>query len=82
MTELSPWQQYKKNLGDSRPWHLLWKENYAPQNVIKMRLEICHACPEFINPTTQCKKCGCVMQLKTKLKEAECPIGKWQKIDS
>jgi hypothetical protein len=41
------------------------------------RLEICKLCPELISLTNQCKKCGCFMNLKTKLEKATCPLGKW-----
>jgi hypothetical protein len=41
------------------------------------RYEICKACPELIKLTKQCKKCGCLMNKKTKLELATCPIGKW-----
>jgi hypothetical protein len=41
------------------------------------RYSICKACPELIKLTKQCKKCGCLMHLKTKLELAKCPIGKW-----
>jgi len=41
------------------------------------RLEICKQCPELISLTNQCKKCGCFMNLKTKLEKATCPLGKW-----
>ena len=27
--------------------------------------------------TQQCKKCGCFMKIKTKLKNATCPLQKW-----
>lgn len=77
---LTPWQQYKKNLGDSRPWHLMEKDKYADEETASSRFEICKRCPEFVDLTTQCKKCGCVMKLKTKLKMAECPLGKWQQV--
>lgn len=79
MTEenLSPWEKYKKNLGDTRPWHILDKENYTTQEEADRRLSICQKCPEFFHPIKQCKKCGCLMKMKTKLKEATCPINKW-----
>jgi len=77
VTELSPWQQYKKNLGTTRPWHVLWHENHATTKVVQERMLVCTSCPEYIELTSQCKKCGCIMQLKTKLKEATCPLGKW-----
>ena len=43
----------------------------------KHRLDICRSCPRYFNPTGTCKECGCFMTLKTRLKSAECPIGKW-----
>jgi hypothetical protein len=43
----------------------------------KERLAICQGCPELIKLTSQCKKCGCIMSIKTKLEAAKCPIGKW-----
>lgn len=73
----SPWQEWKNSLGDSRPWHLINKDNYTVDDEAKKRFDICKLCPEFIDLTTQCKKCGCIMSLKTKLKSAQCPIGKW-----
>jgi hypothetical protein len=41
------------------------------------RLSICSSCPSFISATKQCMNCGCIMPLKTKLKDATCPLGKW-----
>lgn len=80
MTEenLSPWQQYKKNLGETRPWDLLNPSvEHCTHEEQGSRMDICNACPELIDLTKQCKKCGCIMPLKTKLKAAACPIGKW-----
>ena len=37
----------------------------------------CQACEHFFKPTGTCKKCGCFMNVKTKLKAAKCPVGKW-----
>jgi hypothetical protein len=80
MTEevLSPWQQYKKNLGKTRPWDLLNPNTeYAEEIEASSRYDICQKCPEFIDLTKQCKQCGCIMSLKTKLQHATCPLGKW-----
>lgn len=80
MTEeiLSPWQQYKKNLGDTRPWQMLDPTvERASEEVAEKRFSICKSCPELIKLTKQCKKCSCFMELKTKLESAKCPIGKW-----
>jgi hypothetical protein len=41
------------------------------------RYSICKGCPELIKLTKQCKKCGCLMNKKTKLELATCPLGKW-----
>lgn len=78
MTELTPWQQYKQNLGKTRPWDLLNpKTERVSEEERDARFNICLSCPELIKITKQCKKCGCVMSKKTELKLAECPIGKW-----
>jgi len=44
------------------------------------RFDICNSCEHFISLTAQCKKCGCFMKAKTRLPNAECPVGKWGKI--
>lgn len=49
----------------------------SDQDLIKSRLEICNKC-EWLNKRLQkCRQCGCFMKLKSTLKVAECPIGKW-----
>lgn len=61
-----------------RPWDLL--KTSSPRTTdeeASERLSICRACPELIKLTGQCKKCGCIMNLKVKLAAAVCPIGKW-----
>ena len=78
MSELSPWAKWKQNLGETRPWDLLNPETeYADDNTANNRFSICESCPELIGVTKQCKKCGCLMNLKTKLLKAECPLHKW-----
>lgn len=75
---LSAWKQWKKNLGNTRPWDLLKTDlPRTTDAAAQARLDICKACPELIRATHQCKKCGCIMNLKVKLAGAECPIGKW-----
>lgn len=81
MSEKTPWEKWKENLGETRPWDLLNPNTqYAPEDEASKRLEICKACPELIKTTGQCKKCGCIMNLKTKLAKAECPLHKWEAI--
>ena len=43
---------------------------------IEGRWDICKAC-EHLTAHNRCTQCGCFMKLKTKLKAARCPIGKW-----
>jgi len=75
---LTPWQRYKKNLGETRPWDLLNPNvEHATDEQQAKRMDLCNSCPELIQVTKQCKKCGCIMPLKTKLKAASCPLGKW-----
>lgn len=74
----SAWKKYKQNLGETRPWHLITeRNNLLSEDDSNKRFDICKACPEFISATTQCKKCGCIMKLKTKLPQATCPLEKW-----
>ncbi len=78
MTELSPWQQWKKNLGETRPWDLINPNtDWASEELSVQRFDICKACPELIQVSKQCKQCGCFMNAKTRLQKAVCPLGKW-----
>jgi hypothetical protein len=77
-TNLTPWQKYKQNLGETRPWDMVNPnvERLSDEKA-EERYSICKSCPELFEMTKQCKKCGCFMAIKTKLKDASCPIGKW-----
>lgn len=55
------------------------------------RLNICRECEHFVGSTKSCgplvteaftdsKLCGCHMPTKTRLKWAECPLGKWDAV--
>ena len=48
-------------------------------DIIEKRFSMCQGCEHFIKATSQCKKCGCFMKVKTKLATSRCPIGKWEK---
>ena len=48
-------------------------------NVILMRKNICDGC-EFLTKNHRCLQCGCFMNMKVKLKQSSCPIGKWDKV--
>jgi hypothetical protein len=65
----------------ARPWDLFNKNLGRVETVIaEDRMAICRACPKFIDSTTQCKECGCIMKLKTKLPNASCPLGHWDTV--
>jgi len=66
----------------ARPWDLYNKNIGRVESIIaEERLNICKMCPEYISATHQCKECGCIMNLKTKLPNASCPLGKWDQVD-
>lgn len=76
--EMSPYQKWKDSLGDARPWDLINPNvERSEDSKQKERMSICISCPELIKLTKQCKKCGCFMEMKTKLEYAACPLGKW-----
>lgn len=80
----TPWQLFKeKTAGDpARPWDFINpKTIYVKNEVSQKRLEICLQCEHFFKPSRQCKKCGCLMDLKTRLAHSECPIGKWKAVE-
>jgi hypothetical protein len=63
----------------ARPWDLFNKDlGRVETEVAEKRLSICEGCVKFIKLTTQCKECGCVMKMKSKLPNASCPLGKWE----
>ncbi len=41
------------------------------------RMAVCEPCPSFVALTKQCSQCGCLMEVKTYLLKAVCPLGKW-----
>jgi len=71
------WDRFRNSLGEVKPWDLLNPANRISEDAAFERLDICKSCPELIKLTSTCKKCGCFMKLKTHLKYAECPLGKW-----
>jgi hypothetical protein len=75
---MSAWSEYKKKLGDTRPWDVLNPGvPKASDEQAKLRFKVCLECPKLIKATKQCKECGCFMHLKVKLKEASCPLNFW-----
>lgn len=73
----SAWQRYKEKNG-STPLDLLNpKTEKASDELASERFAICKACPDLVPIIDQCKNCGCLMAVKTKLKISKCPLGKW-----
>jgi hypothetical protein len=73
----SRWEEYKEKNGVTPLDLLNPKTRKIDESHADRRMEICKACPELIPVINQCKKCGCLMELKTKLEAAKCPLGKW-----
>ena len=44
------------------------------------RRALCNSCPKLL-VTRQCGECLCFVDLKTTLKQEECPLDKWGKVD-
>ena len=60
------------------PWDLLNPTIvHVNDQVRDERLAVCRGCEFFMSKTQQCRKCLCIMPLKTKLPHAYCPEGKW-----
>jgi hypothetical protein len=53
------------------------RQDRSDRELAEARLEVCNACPHLQKQLKKCRKCGCFMQLKTTLKQAKCPEGKW-----
>ena len=49
------------------------------EDIVNKRLDICKGCEFLFKPTNTCKKCGCFMDVKTKIATSSCPVGKWEK---
>jgi hypothetical protein len=61
-----------------KPWDLLDSNvPRASEELQSERMETCLGCENLLKLTKQCNKCGCFMELKTRLLDAKCPIGKW-----
>ena len=64
-----------------RPWDIFNKNIDKVADVVqKERMSICLQCPRLIKSTRQCKECGCFMDAKSRLLDADCPLGKWMPV--
>lgn len=66
-----------ENKDNVTPVDLFFSNNYVKKEIRDKRYNECLECERLFKPTRTCKECGCFMSLKTWLKEASCPIGKW-----
>jgi hypothetical protein len=67
----------EQEMNEAKPWDLLNNNNYVDESTRNGRYATCLDCDKLFKPTRTCKECGCFMSLKTWLKNASCPIGKW-----
>jgi hypothetical protein len=73
----SRWELYKEKNGVTMFDAINPNTAQADDAEADARYKACLSCPELVSLTKQCKRCGCFMSVKTKLKHARCPIGKW-----
>lgn len=52
-------------------------ERVPKKDLVVARYNTCKICEHYRRMTDQCKLCGCIMFLKTKLSKQQCPAGKW-----
>lgn len=50
---------------------------FADKDLTNTRMNICIDCDKLIKVTKQCNECFCFVQAKTKIKNQQCPLGKW-----
>ena len=73
----SRWQEYKEKNGVTPLDLLNPMTKHSSEELATSRMLVCKSCPELVKLTNQCRKCGCIMSIKTKLEAATCPLGKW-----
>ena len=52
--------------------------NDPPEPFAQTRINICRSCEHYV--LMVCKKCGCFMPAKTRIRSARCPLDKWQPV--
>lgn len=48
---------------------------FLNDEAVALRRTVCNQCPQ--QRLGICLQCGCVLSFKTKLMQADCPLGKW-----
>lgn len=49
----------------------------ATNEKLARRMDLCAKCEFLIAESSRCSKCGCFMNVKTRLDASKCPVGKW-----
>ena len=49
----------------------------AGEDVYERRRKICDECKYYDELQNRCRKCGCMLMAKLRIKHARCPVGKW-----
>lgn len=75
MTIKDKLNQFKKKVQEKQ--RTIIDATLVSTDISDQRYAVCVDCPHLTKLTSQCSKCGCFMKVKTKLKGAVCPIGKW-----
>lgn len=50
---------------------------FSDKETTEKRMNECLNCEFLIPAQSRCSKCGCFMNMKTRLQTSKCPIGKW-----
>lgn len=74
---ISRWEEYKLKNGTTPLDALNPKSKKVDDALFETRFNLCMNCPELIKFTKQCKRCGCFMEVKSKIEASKCPLGKW-----
>lgn len=53
------------------------KLTLAEGELARERIKVCEDCEAFGKMLRQCAVCHCIMDLKTKILSAKCPLDKW-----
>lgn len=43
------------------------------------RIKVCESCDKYLKRAKICGECKCFMPAKSRLRYADCPLGKWEK---
>lgn len=75
MSEKSAWQLYKEKTQNKT--QAVEQFRWVDPQIYSKRLLTCIGCPAFDKQNKTCAECGCQMVLKSRLPNADCPLGKW-----